>query len=396
MPKINWGDTDDAEEIEEFVEKSLKSRKSNKKDKRFTKNKANDFISPIANWKDELNKEAFVGRVVEVHKRYSFISRQDKDGKVHTRDVWLATVSRKHLTSKKGERNFVAVGDIVLCEPADEAQAGVQTDIPQCVIHQLAPRKSKIARIDPHRSDILHVIASNIDQILIVSSYTKPSVKWGLIDRYLLLAHCEQIKPVIVLNKKDLLDELSPDLKEDHEHKRDYLRKIGYKVIESEAATDSTEQPGYTELLSLLENSTSLFSGHSGVGKSSLVNLFGPEIEQDVEENSDIFYKGRHTTSYASFLRLSTVEGYIVDTPGIRSFCIPEPDIALLNEAFPDIGVFAKVCEFRTCRHIDEPDCGVKKAIVSGDLPEYRLRSFHGILLGSSGREGRLRDLEIE
>ena len=396
MPKINWGETPDAEDYEDFLEKSVKTRKKGKKEKRFKKDKLSQFITPMISWKHSLEKNGFAARIVEVHKRYSFVSPILDEGKINTKDVWLATVSRKHLTASKDERNFVCVGDVVLCLPAEEKDGLVTTDIPQCVITQMAPRQSKIARIDPHKQNILHVLASNIDQLIIVASYTKPTVKWGLIDRYLVLAFYENILPIIILNKADLLSELSEESARENRARRDYLKSLGYIVLEMQGNDASKCDEEVQKLGALLADKVSLFSGHSGVGKSSIVNLYDPEIEQEVEPDEDIFYKGRHTTTYASLLRLKKVEGYIVDTPGIRSFCIAEPDAVTLNHAFPDILPLASRCEFRMCRHVDEPNCGVKDAVHSGLIPEYRLRSYHGILLGATGREGRMRDLATD
>lgn len=399
MAKINWRDTDDLEAYEEHFQKTIRDRKKGKKEKRIKKDKESQFILDREKWAESLKQDHFAARVVEVHKRYAFVSpEQGNDKEIDTKDVWLATVSRKHLTAAKDERNFICVGDVVLCRPADEKDGVVESELPQCVIQNMSPRKTRIARIDPHRKDLQHVLASNLDQLAIVASYAKPTVKWGLIDRYLVLAHCEDIEPIIVLNKMDLLEELPEKTRLDYEFKRDYLRKIGYKVIEIQANESAEDQDATIEQLGeILSGKVTLFSGHSGVGKSSLVNLFEPEIEQEVEPDEDIFYKGRHTTTYASLIKLSGLESaYIVDTPGIRSFCIKELDSIALTDCFPDLRPLAEKCQYRECRHVEEPVCGVRDAVENGDLPEYRYKSYLAVLLGASGREGRMREIEVE
>ncbi|MCX6119792.1 MAG: hypothetical protein NT027_19830, partial [Proteobacteria bacterium] len=124
----------------------------------------------------------FAARVVEVHKRYAFVSPEPEMGAIKTRDVWLSTVARKFLQAKKEQRNFIVVGDRVCCTLTNEDNAGVVTDLPQCVIQKLAPRQSLIKRMDPSKSNIEHVLASNVNQLLVVASFTNPTVKWGLID----------------------------------------------------------------------------------------------------------------------------------------------------------------------------------------------------------------------
>lgn len=343
-------------------------------------------------------QEWFAARVVEVHKRYAFVSTEKKLGKVDTKDVWLATIARKFLVAERAERNFVAVGDRVLCTPAPEHKNDEEPDLPRCVVQHLAPRVSKIARLDPHQPGLEHVLASNMDQLVIVASYRNPTVKWGLIDRYLVLAESEGVGAIIVLNKRDLLeadDERDEFIAQAREMAAIY-RSLGYPVLEVQANDeDAASDPQIKQLKKLLKGKVSLFSGHSGVGKSSIVNLFDPEIIQPVEENADIFYKGRHTTTYASFIKLGT-GGYIIDTPGIRSFTFHEKTAIELSHCFVEMRPLLGRCKYRECRHIDEPDCLVRAAVEAGTISLARYKSYLGILLGATGREGRIRDLPLD
>lgn len=356
------------------------------------------FEKPECDWDYTVHKDSFAARVVEVHKRYAFISTEKTPGKIATNDVWLATIARKFLVADRAERNFVAVGDRVLCAPAPEQKSDEEPELPRCVIQNLAPRTAKIARLDPHHPNLQHVLASNMDQLVIVASFRSPTVKWGLIDRYLVLAESEGIGAIIVINKRDLLD--------NHEEREGFVsqaremittyRSLGYTVLDVQAnAEDADRDPHIKQLKKLLKNKISLFSGHSGVGKSSIVNLFDPEIIQPVEENDDIFYKGRHTTTYASFIKLGT-GGYIIDTPGIRSFTFHEKSAIELSHCFVEMRPLLGKCKYRECRHLDEPHCVVRDAVDKGEISRARYKSYLGILLGATGREGRIRDLPLE
>lgn len=333
----------------------------------------------------------FAARVVEVHKRYAFISPEPSEGAIDTRDVWLATVARRHLQSRRGERNTIVVGDSVLCRPSDDRDVKITTDLPCCVIEHLAPRRSRIARRDPMVMEREHVLASNMDLLLVVGSYANPGVKWGLIDRYLVLAAEQEIPAIIVINKEDLLKNETIEFREKCAREIAYFRALGYPVFSLQVEQQEFEHPLIRELHSLMDGKTTILSGHSGVGKSSLVNLFRPEIQQEVEENSNINYKGRHTTSYASMIKLGR-GGYVIDTPGIRSFVLRERGPVELSYGFVEMRALVNKCKFRECRHIDEPGCAVIQAVADGAISERRYASYKGILSGISGREGRTRD----
>lgn len=391
MSRSNWRrDPENAEKIGKIRKRIKKTPRS--------ADLQETFERPSSEWHIAGLEHAFAARVVEVHKRYAFVSSEKKAGKINTSDVWLATIARKFLVAERAERNFVAVGDRVLCTPAPDQETSGDPDLPRCVIQHLAPRTAKIARLDPHHPGLEHVLATNMDQLVIVASYRNPTVKWGLIDRYLVLAESEGIGAVIVLNKRDLLSleqEHEAFVKQCHEMTETY-RSIGYPVFEIQANEDNAaDDPQIKNLQKILAKKISLFSGHSGVGKSSIVNLFDPEIVQPVEENANIFYKGRHTTTYASFIKLGT-GGYIIDTPGIRSFTFQEKTSIELSNCFVEMRPLIGQCKYRECRHIDEPGCAVLESVESGRITRARYRSYLGILLGATGREGRIRDLPLE
>jgi ribosome biogenesis GTPase len=261
----------------------------------------------------------------------------------------------------------------------------------------MAPRHSKIARLDPHLPGMLHVLASNMDQVMIVASYTNPTIKWGLIDRYLVLAEVERVRSIIVLNKRDLLAEESDEYRQECAEREAIYKNLGYEVLSVQAnAGKASKDPALKRLKELLTGRVTLLSGHSGVGKSSLVNLFKPEIVQAVEPDDNIFYKGRHTTSFASFIKLGSGGGYVIDTPGIRSFTFEELGPIELTDAFVEFRPLLGKCKYRECKHLDEPDCIIKDAVEAGTISKWRYKSYLGILLGATGREGRVRDLPLE
>ena len=379
------------------VEKVGKIRKRAKKTPRAADLHEN-FEKPESEWQADESKAAFGARVVEVHKRYAFVSTENKRGKINTNDVWLATIARKFLVAERAERNFVAVGDRVFCSPAPEQKRDEEPDLPRCVIQNVAPRSAKISRLDPHHPGLEHVMASNMDLLVVVASFRNPTVKWGLIDRYLVLAESEGIEAVIVLNKRDLLEdqgEREGFVAQVNEMTKIY-RMLGYLVFDLQANDEhANKDPQIKQLKKILKGKISLFSGHSGVGKSSIVNLFEQEIIQPVEEDANIFYKGRHTTTYASLIKLGT-GGYIIDTPGIRSFTFHEKSAIELSHCFVEMRPLLGRCKYRECRHMEEPGCVVREAVELGTISRARYKSYLGILLGATGREGRIRDLPLE
>ncbi len=353
------------------------------------------FWLPEEEFRAKLSTGDFSARIVEVHKRYSFISPDDDTGKINTRDVWVGTVARKYLQAVRAERNFVAVGDRVICRQSSAEISDNPDDLPQCTIEHGLVRKSVVSRLDPMTGERVHVLASNVDQLVIVASYLNPTVKWGLIDRYLVLAESQRLPAVIVLNKQDLLASCEKEkFVQECAEMAEIYRSIGYPVYQFTAEDRrSMGRNGMAQLKEIFQNKVSLLSGHSGVGKSSLINLLRPEIEQDVEKD-DILYKGRHTTTYASLIKLG-IGGYVIDTPGIRSFAIEERGAVELSWCFVELRGFIGKCKYRECRHVDEPDCSVRQAVREGRISMWRYKSYIAILTGATGREGRLRDVQL-
>lgn len=371
-------------ELDKLAKKEKIIKKS--KIKASEKHAKKDFIlHDKRKWNSLLKKDYFTARVVEVQKKYVFVAPEKSPLKIDTKDVWLATVAKKFLQNKRVERNFIVVGDRVLClkSPHEDSE-----EFPQCTIEYRASRDTQISRIDPLLNDREHILASNISQLVIVASYLNPNVKWGLIDRFLVQAEHEDLKAVIILNKQDLLKkcEKSNFVEECRQYEKIY-KKLGYQVISFQASKAHTTKKEQKILHDVFDHNITLISGHSGVGKSSITNLLNPEIEQEVEE-LEISRKGRHTTTYSSLLKLEK-GGFIIDTPGIRSFTLMDLDPVSLSWGFIEMRPFINKCRYRECKHHTEPDCMIIKAVQEKKISQHRYQSYLSILLKTTRREGR-------
>jgi ribosome biogenesis GTPase len=347
-------------------------------------------------------KGHLLGRVVEVHKRGAFVAEEPSFKNPDTGLVWFCSIAKRHFQRAHRERNFVVVGDRVIFDPDNAADSqssagptgpasgGVESDLPRGVIQHAYRRSSRIARKDPLNPEWEHVMLANIDQVAIVASVLHPTIRWGLIDRFLVQAELERLPALIIVNKVDLLkdpDLASPEFVQAYKERIACYRAIGYDVVEMSALHPKRDPKGLAALRAKFTGKITGLCGHSGVGKSSVVNLMKPEFEQVVDEDADIFYKGRHTTTYNSLLRLG-VGGYAIDTPGVRSFAIENFDHLALSDAFPEFRRYR--CRYRECRHYLEVECGVRDALSRGEIAPERYRSYIGLLIGVSAREGEL------
>jgi len=278
------------------------------------------------------------------------------------------TVRRSLLTKETTYTSVVAAGDVVA------VRAGVNGD---GVVEQVMPRRSVLAR--PYRpnkgaySSLRQIVAANIDQVLIVASWRKPSIWPELIDRYLIAAERNHLKAVICINKVDLVE----DQVEFEEVMRPY-REAGYQVILTSAETGV----GIDLLRELLKDSTTVFTGLSGVGKSSLLAQIQPGLRLralSIGERGKNRNQGRHTTTMAALYPLDG-SGAVIDTPGIREFGLAFLDRQALPGYYPEIARAATECEFLDCTHTHEPNCGVKAAVVRGSVSQMRYDNYQKIL----------------
>lgn len=253
-------------------------------------------------------------------------------------------------------------------------------DPPTGVIEEVLPRRNRISRQAARRSGghVEQVLMANLDQVVAVQSLREPAPQKGFVDRLLVAAERFGVAGVLVLNKCDLEPEDAAPAP------WDYFGKLGYTVVWASAETGQ----GVEELAGLLAGRISLLIGASGVGKSTLLNCIEPGLRLRVGEVTEKTGLGRHTTTRTELFPLGS-GGFIADSPGIRGFDPWDIDPLDLRDYFPDFGDPGHDCRFRDCLHRDEDDCGVKRAVASGALPDWRHQAYLGMLKDLEERKER-------
>lgn len=261
--------------------------------------------------------------------------------------------------------NPVAVGDIVNIEPEDATEQSA-------IITEIQERNNYIARISPRNKKQHHIIASNIDQCLLLATLKEPKTSQGFIDRCLVSAESFHIPTIIVFNKADIYRQKEWSI---FENLKSIYETIGYPVynisIKINDGIDSVKQ--------LLTDKITLFFGHSGVGKSTLINYIIPQLALQTQEVSNWSGKGMHTTTFAEMFDLP-FGGKIIDTPGLREFAITGIERPELSHYFIEMKSFLPNCRFNNCLHIEEPGCAVKKSVEEKKISIERYISYCNIL----------------
>ena len=256
--------------------------------------------------------------------------------------------------------NPVAVGDLVSYEK--------ERDKDTCVIDKILPRTNVIVRKSVNLSKESHIIASNVDQAILVATIAQPRTSTGFIDRFTVTAEAYHIPVVIVFNKCDIYDEEQNAMAE---KLMKVYNSIGYESFVISAKT------GYNcdRLMAIMKDKMSMFSGHSGVGKSALVNRLDPKLNIRVGEISDVHEKGKHTTTFAQMYELG-FGGYIIDTPGIKEFALYDMEKETLAQRFPEMRALMLECRFNNCTHLHEPECAIKNAVEQGVIADWRYENY--------------------
>lgn len=291
--------------------------------------------------------DCLAGRVVRIHGLDSVVEADDGGG------AYRCGIRRLLKTLAIDGRNVVAVGDRVWFRPAGDRQG---------VIERVETRHGIVTRGYRHRE---HVIVSNIDQLVIVSAFEQPGLKLPLIDRYLISAEKGGVRPIIVLNKADLVDLAA------YQWVIGLYTQLGYETL----ATSAADGRGLHRLREILSRDSTAFSGQSGVGKSSLLNAIHPGLNLRVREVSDWTFKGKHTTTNAELIRLES-GGYVVDTPGLRQFELWGVDPGEVEGYFIEFRPYIPLCKFPDCSHTHESECAVKEAVHWGRIDLGRYESY--------------------
>lgn len=256
--------------------------------------------------------------------------------------------------------NPLAVGDKVSIIMEPDQETGI--------IQTIHDRHNFIIRKATRLSKASHIIAANLDQALLVATVDQPRTSTGFIDRFLVTAEAYHIPAIIVFNKTDLYTGATLDVL------KDYVRiysAIGYQVLTVSALTGE----GLDNFKNLLQNKITLLSGHSGVGKTALVNAIDPDLKLRIGAISDAHNKGKHTTTFAEMYPLN-LGGWIVDTPGIKEFGLHELEAETLAQRFPEMRERMNQCRFDNCTHYHEPDCAIKLAVEKGEIAEFRYINY--------------------
>jgi len=260
--------------------------------------------------------------------------------------------------------NMLAVGDCVSFELEPGQDKGV--------INGIDPRRNYIIRKSTNLSKQSHILAANLDRAFLLVTVAKPRTSTGFIDRFLVTAEAYGIPASIVFSKSDTFLE---NEKEETAKIRTVYEGIGYSCFEISTVNGS----GLADLKKVLNGKTSLFAGHSGVGKSSLINVLDPQSKQRTGKLSNAHSKGIHTTTFAELFELPS-GGSVIDTPGIKEFGMFDIRKEELSHFFPEMRQLFNKCKYNSCLHASEINCAVKSAVESGEIAESRYTSYLGIL----------------
>lgn len=261
--------------------------------------------------------------------------------------------------------NPIAVGDMVHFDVETEGEnVGI--------IYKIEDRRNYINRQSPRHRHQHHIVASNLDQSLLLATLKNPRTSQGFIDRFLVACEMYHVPALVVFNKADLYKKKERTL---YEELQSMYASIGYQVF----LISVQQETGITNLAQQLQNKTTLISGHSGVGKSSFINAVLPQTGIRTQDVSGWSGKGQHTTTFAQMYDLAA-GGRIIDTPGMREFGLVDVERSELSGYFPEMRARLAGCQFNNCLHVAEPGCAIKEAVRQYAIHENRYESYLSIL----------------
>ena len=292
-------------------------------------------------------------------------------------DFYECRIKGKFRTQGIKSTNPVAVGDHVGfdLETIGDETVGIITEIGE--------RKNYIVRKSVKLSKQTHIIAANLDQVFLLVTLNNPPTFTSFIDRFLVTAEAYEIPVVLLFNKMDIYSE---EEKFEVDYLIDLYTKIGYNCIQIEAK----QGINVDKVKELMLGNISMFAGHSGVGKSTLVNALEPGLKLKTAEISEQHLQGQHTTTFAEMYDLS-FDARIIDTPGIKGFGIVDMEKQEIGNYFPEFFKLKSECKFHNCLHLDEPKCAIKEALETNEIAASRYRSYVQMITGDEDNPYRER-----
>ena len=282
--------------------------------------------------------------------------------------TYQCRIKGKFRTHEIKSTNPIAVGDVV------DFDLETKNDETTGIIKTIHDRKNYIIRKSVNLSKQTHIIASNIDQVFLLITIDNPPTLTSFIDRFLVTAEAYSVKTVLLFNK---MDTYSEDALDEVKYLAHVYRKIGYECIGISAKTGK----GIDSVKALMKDKVSMFAGHSGVGKSTLINNIEPSLDLKTKEISSQHMLGQHTTTFAEMFDLS-FGAKIIDTPGIKGFGVVDMDKEEVSDYFPEFFKLKQDCKFNNCLHTNEPKCAIKAALDKDEIAFSRYRSYIQILEG--------------
>lgn len=295
------------------------------------------------------------GRIIQTTGSWYQVLLEDK--------IITARLKGKFKLDQLDTTNPIAVGDYVSLE---------KTEGDEFIINKIHERHNYIIRQSPRNKHQRHIIASNIDQAMLVVTIAQPRTSLGFVDRFIAAAESFHIPVKIVINKTDLIRKKDEQLLE---YMQIVYNHLGYEVICSSTITGE----GIDKIKSTLENKTTLLAGHSGVGKSTLMNAINQNLNLKTGTISEKWGKGKHTTTFATMIQIFD-NTFIIDTPGIKEFMMLQVEPEEVSGYFKDINTFAKDCQFNNCLHQNEPKCAVKDAVENTKIAATRYENYLNII----------------